>query len=216
MTYDKSNLPDDPDQLKAIIVFLQGTIGKLTDEIHRLATLIEKFFGKSSEKLSKEKPVIETPEKPVPKRKRTKPSGGGRSALPANLPRVEKVVDVPEEERRCSSCGQLFNCIGEERSERLHFKPMELYVVVQILMKYMASCRCSDKRSATAESPIRPIDKGCCVDVIIVHYCGDEIPRSSAVGAAGDPTIQAERRRVVAKQHVSVVRQHCGLVVAPV
>ena len=160
MTYDKSSLPDDPDQLKAIIVSLQGTIGKLTDEIHRLATLIEKFFGKSSEKLSKEKPVIETPEKPVPKRKRTKPSGGGRSALPANLPRVEKVVDVPEEERRCSSCGQLFNCIGEERSERLHFKPMELYVVVQILMKYMASCRCSDKRSATAESPIRPIDKG--------------------------------------------------------
>jgi transposase len=37
---------------------------------------------------------------------------------------------------------------------------MEVYVVVQVLMKYMAACQCSEKRSATAEPPIRPIDKG--------------------------------------------------------
>jgi hypothetical protein len=37
---------------------------------------------------------------------------------------------------------------------------MELYVVIQILKKYMAACECSDKRSASAEPPIRPIDKG--------------------------------------------------------
>ena len=165
MVYDKSNLPDDPDQLKAIIVSLQGTIDKLTDEVRRLTTLIEKFFGNSSEKLSREKPTIDdnftgTPLTDTPRKKRTKRGGGGRSTLPANLPRVDKVIDVPEEERKCSCCGKHFDCIGEDRSEQLHFKPMELYVVVQILKKYMASCCCSDKRSATAESPIRPIDKG--------------------------------------------------------
>ena len=83
-----------------------------------------------------------------------------RNGLPDGLLRVEKVIDVPEEERQCSCCGELFKPIGDERSEQLHFKPMELYVVVQVLKKYMATCPCSDKRSASAEPPIRPIDKG--------------------------------------------------------
>ena len=159
MAYDPSCLPDDPEQLKGIILSLHGTIDKLSDEVRRLAMLMEKFFGKSSEKLPKEKQV-EAPEIPTPKQKRTKNGGGGRNEIPADLPRIEQRIDVPEEERTCSCCGKSFNCIGEERSEQLHFKPMELYVVVQILMKYMAACHCSDKRSITAESPIRPIDKG--------------------------------------------------------
>jgi len=171
MVYDSSHLPDDPVQLKAIIFSLlrshtesqeksQETITKLTDEVRRLTALIEKFFGKSSEKLPKDKPAAETHENTAPRQKRVMNGGGGRSALPANLPRVEKVIEVPEEERRCSCCEQLFKPIGEERSEQLHFKPMELYVVVQVLLKYMAVCECSEKRSASAEPPIRPIDKG--------------------------------------------------------
>jgi transposase len=166
MVYDKDNVPNDTATLQELVINqsqtiadLQGTINTLTDEVRRLTTLIEKFFGKSSEKLSKEKPTAETPEKPAPK-KRAKNGGGGRNELPAGLPRVEKRIDVPEEERRCSCCGIPFNFIGEERSEQLHFKPMELYIVVQILMKYMAACDCSEKRSAVAEPPIRPIDKG--------------------------------------------------------
>jgi transposase len=165
MVYDNNNVPDDITVLQELAINQSQTIAVLTDEVRRLTTLIEKFFGKSSEKLSKEKSTADngstgTPLNDTPRKKRTKPGGGGRSPLPANLPRVEKVVDVPEEEQRCSCCGKLFDCIGEERSEQLHFKPMELYVVVQILMKYMAACHCSDKRSATAEPPIRPIDKG--------------------------------------------------------
>jgi len=37
---------------------------------------------------------------------------------------------------------------------------MELFVVVTILLKYIAACECSSKRSATAESPIQVDDKG--------------------------------------------------------
>jgi transposase len=142
----------------------------LTDEVRRLTTLIEKFFGQSSEKLPKEKPKDESPATAeVPentdsnasdKKLREKNGGGGRTRLPDSLERVEQVVDIPEEERTCTCCGKAFKHIGEERSEQLHFKPMELYVVVQVLMKYMAACPCSDRRSATAEPPIRPIDKG--------------------------------------------------------
>jgi len=170
MTYDPAQLPDDPEQLKAIIVSLlqsntnlQGTVDKMTDDIRRLTHLMEKFFGKSSEKLAKEKPSDEAPktDDAAPERKkREKNGGGGRSALPEGLPRVEKIIDVPEEERRCDCCGELFKHIGDERSEQLHFKPMELFVVVQVLLQYMAVCECSAKRSASAEPPIRPIDKG--------------------------------------------------------
>jgi transposase len=170
MVYDKNNVPNDVKRLQELVIFLsqshtesQETISKLTDEVRRLTSLIEKLFGNSSEKLSKEKPAVETLEKNatvLPRKKREKNGGGGRSALPENLPRVENVIDVPEAERTCSCCEKLFKCIGEDRSEQLHFKPMELYVVIQILKKYMAACECSGKRSAPAEPPIRPIDKG--------------------------------------------------------
>jgi len=69
-------------------------------------------------------------------------------------------MDVPEEERTCSCCGKPFKHIGDERSEQLHFRPISFYIVVQVLLKYIAACDCSDKRRATAESPIKPIDKG--------------------------------------------------------
>ena len=126
MTYDPENLPDDVEQLKAIIASLlqsgteaQATINKLTEELRRLTLLFEKFFNKSSEKLPKDEPSVEPPEgsepdtsEAVPQRKkREKNGGGGRSALPEGLERVEKVIDVPEEERRCDCCEALFKWI---------------------------------------------------------------------------------------------------------
>ena len=126
MVYDPAHLPDDAEQLKAIIVSLmqsnaesQNTINKLTDELRRLTNLIEKFFGKSSEKLLKEKPSEDAPttDGSVPERKKRKTNGGGgRNPLPEGLPQVEKVIDVPEEERTCSCCGELFKHIGDELS----------------------------------------------------------------------------------------------------
>jgi len=129
MTYDILNLPDDPEQLKAIIVSLHDKMDKMSVELQRLTRIIEKFFNASSEKITKDDSQASAPENVESKPKRRKNGGGGRNPLPPDLPRVECLIDIPEEERHCVECGQSFTCIGEERAEQLHFKPMELYAV---------------------------------------------------------------------------------------
>ena len=42
----------------------------------------------------------------------------GRKPLPANLPRVDVVHDLPEEEKQCD-CGATLSCIGQDVSEKL-------------------------------------------------------------------------------------------------
>ena len=155
VTYDPLHLPDDPEQLKAIIVSLHQSntelhvkLDKVTNELQRLTLLFEKFFNKSSQKLlqaqeekeAEKQQKASEPESEPPKGKRGQKGGGGRNPLPPELPRVERRVDVPEEERTCAECGTPFKCIGEERSETLHFKPMELFVVITILLKYIGHC----------------------------------------------------------------------------
>ena len=178
MVYDDFNVPTDVATLQRLVISQSQMIGdlhakldKALVELQRITLLFEKFFNKSSQKLLQAKEEKEAekqaatassdaqePEKP--KGKRGSKGGGGRNPLPPNLPRVEQRIDVPEEERTCSECGTLFKAIGDERSETLHFKPMELFVVVTILSKYIAACTCSEKRSAKSDPPIKVDDKG--------------------------------------------------------
>ncbi len=59
---------------------------------------------------------------------------------------------------------------------------MELFVLVTILLKYVAACDCSNKRSATAESPINAIDRGVAsnssVATVAVQKYMDHLPLS--------------------------------------
>jgi Transposase and inactivated derivatives len=210
MVYDVASLPDDPDQLKSIIITLsqanarqqetldqqKKTLDQLVAEVSKLNVtiehLLEMIFGKKSEKQSKGKSndeskndlaspeTSENADSNEGRKKRKKNGGGGRTELPKHLERVENVIDVPEEERICPCCGKPFKCIGDERSEQLHFRPIEFYVVVQVLMKYIAACHCSEKRSVTAESPIKTIDKGVAstsvVAAIAVMKYADHLP----------------------------------------
>jgi transposase len=178
MVYDKDNVPNDVATLQELVISLSQSnadlnakLDKALSELQRISRLFEKFFNKSSQKLlqaqeekeaeKQEAASCPTPEKEEPKKdRRNGKGGGGRNPLPPELPRVEQRIDVPEEERTCGECGTPFRCIGDERSESLHFKPMELFVVVTILLKYIAACDCSEKRSAKAESPIKVDDKG--------------------------------------------------------
>lgn len=207
MVYDSSNVPTDPAVLQELVINQSKTIGELNAkldkallEIQRISLLFEKFFNKSSQKLLQDKerkeaekkaaeealaaqapentPPDESDSAGAPEGKRNGKGGGGRNPLPEHLPRIEQVVE--HEVPVCDICGKAFNKIGEERSEQLHFKPMELFVLVTILYKYIAACECSEKRSETVESPVRAVDHGVAgnslVAAVIVQKYMDHLP----------------------------------------
>ena len=63
----------------------------------------------------------------------------GRRPLDPNLPRVERIIDIPETEKTCV-CGAELSKIGEESNEKLHIIPPRMYVEKTIRPKY--ACRC--------------------------------------------------------------------------
>ncbi|MDR2964486.1 MAG: IS66 family transposase zinc-finger binding domain-containing protein [Treponema sp.] len=67
--------------------------------------------------------------------KRKKP---GRKAIDPNIPRVEKIIDIPEEDKTCA-CGCKLTKIGEESNEKLHIIPQRIFVEKTIRPKY--ACR---------------------------------------------------------------------------
>ena len=54
----------------------------------------------------------------------------GRQELPANLPRVERVIECAPEQCQCSHCGQATKVIGYETSEQLDVEPAKYFVLV--------------------------------------------------------------------------------------
>lgn len=71
-------------------------------------------------------------EKPETKRKRKKT---GRKPLPENLPRVDLVHDISEEDKQCD-CGCAKTCCGEDVSEQLDITPPVIQVIRNIRLKY--------------------------------------------------------------------------------
>jgi len=59
----------------------------------------------------------------------------GRKPIGANIERRERTIDIPESEKTCA-CGAKLTRIGEETSEKLEIKPMQIYVDRQIRPKY--------------------------------------------------------------------------------
>jgi len=124
-------------------------INKLENEIEilkeQLNLLLQKRFGSSAEQFDpgqqslfvKEEEPANPPETENEKQEiksytRNKP---GRKPLDPKLPRVEKIIDISEEEKECA-CGCKMNKIGEETSEKLHIQPAKVYVEKTIRPKY--------------------------------------------------------------------------------
>jgi transposase len=59
----------------------------------------------------------------------------GRKAIDPSLPRVEKILDIGEEEKTCA-CGAKLVKIGEETSETLYIIPQKIYVERTVRIKY--------------------------------------------------------------------------------
>jgi transposase len=125
--------------------------------------------------VSRERPVIAGDAAEVAGYRRQRRSHPGRQSLPAELPRVEKVIACPAEQCSCGQCGQPTTVIGYEESEQLEVEPAKYFVLVTKREK--RGCRfCQEARIVTAPAPARVIDKGLVsdrvvVDTVIRKYC---------------------------------------------
>jgi transposase len=81
---------------------------------------------------------------------------GKRAPLPAELPRVDIVHDVPEAERTCP-CGTPMVVIGQQVSEQLDIVPMQIRVLRHVRNTY--GCPGSIHAPVTAALPAQPLPK---------------------------------------------------------
>lgn len=135
----------------------------------RIELLVSHIYGKKSERRLPDIPdqisYLEDPSDEgvagLPIKKVSVPAHtrkkAGRKPLPAELPRVEVIHDIPESEKRCA-CGSELTRIGEEVSERLNYIPAKLEVERHIRPKYACkSCEGIETEGATVK--IAPVPK---------------------------------------------------------
>ena len=101
----------------------------------------------------------------------------GRQTLPAELPRIERVIRCPEPQ--CVQCGQTTTVIGYEESEQLEVEPAKYFVLVTKREKRACPC-CEQAGVVTAPAPVRIIEKSLVsdrvvIDTLIRKYC-DHLP----------------------------------------
>ena len=143
-------LPDDPTALRSVIADKDLIIAELEGRIRLLKAML---YGPTSEKRKSPEPdsqqhslfdeaeaMVEVAPEPaatvqIPAHERARP---GRRPLPANLPRVEVVHDLPEAEKICA-CGCALSRIGEVVCEKLDKIPAKIQVIRHIRIKY--ACR---------------------------------------------------------------------------
>jgi transposase len=120
---------------------------------------------------------------PATKTKRPHP---GRQELPADLPRVERVLSCTPEQCVCQGCGKETVVIGYEESSQLDVEPAKYFVVVSKREK--RACKsCEEQGVASAPLPPRIIEKCLAsdqivIDTVVSKYC-DHTPlyRQSAI-----------------------------------
>ncbi|MGO8717868.1 MAG: transposase [Acidobacteriaceae bacterium] len=99
----------------------------------------------------------------------------GRQTLPADLPRVEKIVACTPEQCVCGGCGAETTVIGYEESEQLGVDPAKYFVLVTKREK--RACRhCEEWGVFAAPLPERIIEKSLVsdqvvIDTIVAKYC---------------------------------------------
>jgi transposase len=184
------------EKLKSQLQYALLKIQLLEERLHLLR--LEKY-GASGEKLSDAQMELfqldlgnpETaPSAPEPREaiwhKRIPHKHPGRQELPAHLPRIERVLACPSEQRACKKCGKEMIVIGYEKSYQLDVLPAKYFVLVTKREK--RACKaCEEQGVVEAPLPSRIIDKslasdGVVIDTIIRKYC-DHIPlhRQSAI-----------------------------------
>ena len=190
MKIDANSLPDDPEQLKKMLLELQANTTRVLAEkdkelakqheiIHGLLERYEisrrKAFGKSSEQnpgggetFNEAEETLDEADKTLladvgSKKTPTIKNKPKRKPLPKDLPRKVVTIDLPVDEQVCDCCQSSLHKIGESRSEKLEFVPAHIKVIETIRPKY--ACKQCEKTGTanhikTPPMPPTPIPKG--------------------------------------------------------
>jgi transposase len=177
VTASASALPDDPEQLKAMLLEERA-------ESERLRLIIKALqrhrFGRRAEGLPEDQLLLaleEAEQVEAAQHAKAEESAAGektarvtkrranRGALPSHLPRIETVVDV--ENQTCPCCSGALHRIGEDVSERLDIVPAQVRVMVVRRPKY--ACRSCEEVVVQAPAPVRLIEGGLPTDAAVAH-----------------------------------------------
>lgn len=148
-------------ELKEKIQYLETEVGRLQ---HIIKLLQRDKFGSKSEKAPELEPEqllfneiekearSEEPEQTelIGGYERVKKGRGSRKPFPADLPREEMIIDLPESEKICPHDGTALKEIGEEITEKLKIIPAQVTVLVERKKKY--ACPCCESHMAQAKS----------------------------------------------------------------
>ncbi|MGC9199798.1 MAG: IS66 family transposase [Acidobacteriaceae bacterium] len=128
--------------------------------------LLELEPGVSRQEVAAESERAALPGSSQDEKKKRRPHPG-RQTLPADLPRVEKIVACTPEQCRCGNCGADTKVIDYEVSEVLAVKPAEYFV--QVTKREKRACKqCEEQGVAIAPAPVRIIDKSLVSDPLII------------------------------------------------
>ncbi len=173
-------------QLKSKLQYAELRIRVLEERLRLMR--IEKY-GAGGERLSQAQmqlfelaPVVrETVEQAesghTPVHRSTKKFGKhpGRQELPANLPRVERILPCTSDHRVCKHCGRETVVIGYEESSQLDVEPAKYFVLVTKREK--RACRsCEELGVVSPRLPPRIIEKSLAsdrivIDTVVSKYC---------------------------------------------
>lgn len=172
MNSEKDILPDNIDELKALVLSLQMSqqqyktnYNSLLENYTLLNTkykaAIGRFFSPTKERISLEtegqlglfneaetfyddtiEEGISEKNNSVTIKEHTRKKGGKRK-LPDSLPADEIVYELDENEKACKCCGKPRPIAGEDRSEELSIIPMQIKKVVHVAKKY-GPCTCDE------------------------------------------------------------------------
>jgi transposase len=185
-------IPSAPADLEVIALLksqLQYAELKIRVLEERLRLMRIEKYGTASEKLSHAQMelfelepvvselIVEAESERAPVQCSTKKSGKhpGRQELPANLPRVERVLPCTPDQRVCKRCGKGTVVIGYEESSQLDVEPAKYFVLVTKREK--RACRsCEELGVVSGPMPPRIIEKCLAsdrivIDTIVSKYC---------------------------------------------
>jgi transposase len=165
MRFDAAQLPNTVAELQSLVIDFAELRQNYETEIsllkEEISILKHRLFGRKSEKLpigtgqlllfneaeaahaEDRGAALEKIAVPAHERRR-----GCRKPLPANLPRVEAVHDLTEEQKQCA-CGAQKSRIGEDVSEQFDIIPPKIQVIKHVRPKYV----CKKCEGVAADEP---------------------------------------------------------------